>query len=94
MGKYYIHENGVLRQTGACPDGEELNQGAAGTTVELGEPPEHIKWPESPPLPYTIKRVQAYPSIGDQLDALFKAGVFPPEMAAKIQAVKAQYPKT
>lgn len=35
-----------------------------------------------------------YPSIGDQLDALFKAGLFPPEMAERIAAVKAKYPKT
>ena len=38
-------------------------------------------------------RKQEYPSIGDQLDALFHAGVFPPEMAAQIQAVKDKYPK-
>ncbi len=44
-------------------------------------------------LPYNIKRVQEYPSIGDQLDALYKAGVFPPEMAAQIAAIKAKYPK-
>lgn len=35
-----------------------------------------------------------YPSIGDQLDALFKAGVFPNDMAEKISSVKAKYPKT
>jgi hypothetical protein len=40
-----------------------------------------------------FKRSQEYPSIGDQLDALFKAGLFPPEMAAQIQAVKDKYPK-
>jgi len=34
-----------------------------------------------------------YPSIGDQLDALFHAGVFPQEMAEKIQAVKDAHPK-
>jgi len=39
------------------------------------------------------KRVLEYPSIGDQLDALFHAGVFPEEMAEKIQAVKDKYPK-
>lgn len=39
------------------------------------------------------KRKVEYPNIGDQLDALFKAGVFPPEMAAQIQAVKDKYPK-
>ena len=42
---------------------------------------------------YQRERVREYPSIGDQLDALFHAGVFPPEMAAKIQAVKDKYPK-
>jgi hypothetical protein len=38
-------------------------------------------------------RASQYPSIGDQLDALFHAGVFPEDMAAKIQAVKDAYPK-
>jgi hypothetical protein len=42
---------------------------------------------------YQRKRQPEYPSIGDQLDALFKAGVFPDDMAAKIQAVKDKYPK-
>ena len=42
---------------------------------------------------YQKQRVAEYPSIGDQLDALFHAGVFPPEMAAQIQAVKDKYPK-
>jgi len=38
-------------------------------------------------------RDRQYPPIGDQLDALFHAGVFPAEMAAEIQAVKDKYPK-
>jgi len=38
-------------------------------------------------------RDRQYPAIGDQLDALFHAGVFPAEMAAEIQAVKDKYPK-
>ena len=42
---------------------------------------------------YARNRVTEYPSIGDQLDALFHAGVFPAEMAAQIQAVKDKYPK-
>lgn len=42
---------------------------------------------------YARKRAPEYPSIGDQLDALFKAGAFPDDMAAKIQAVKDKYPK-
>lgn len=44
-------------------------------------------------LKYVEKRSKEYPSIGDQLDALFKAGVFPEEMADKIQAIKDKYPK-
>ena len=42
---------------------------------------------------YISNRAAEYPSIGDQLDALFHAEVFPAEMAAKIQAVKNKYPK-
>jgi hypothetical protein len=43
---------------------------------------------------YIGKRQNAYPSIGDQLDALYHAGAFPADMAAKIAAVKAQFPKS
>jgi hypothetical protein len=43
---------------------------------------------------YQRQRAPEYPPITDQLDALFHAGVFPPEMAAQIQAVKDKYPKT
>lgn len=42
---------------------------------------------------YQRKRVAEYPSIGDQLDALFHAGVFPSDMAEQIQAIKDKYPK-
>ena len=44
------------------------------------------------PDAYKSKRAPEYPPIGDQLDALFKAGAFPADMAAKIQAVKDKYP--
>jgi len=39
------------------------------------------------------REARQYPPIGDQLDALFHAGVFPQEMADKIQAVKDAHPK-
>lgn len=42
---------------------------------------------------YNRKRKREYPAIGDQLDALYKAGAFPDDMAAKIKAVKDKYPK-
>lgn len=44
-------------------------------------------------LSYKEQRAVEYPPIGDQLDALFHAGLFPEEMAAKIQEVKDRYPK-
>jgi hypothetical protein len=43
---------------------------------------------------YRVDRANKYPPIGDQLDALYHAGVFPADMAAQIQAVKDAYPKT
>ena len=42
---------------------------------------------------YSRSRQPEYPPIGDQLDALFQAGVFPADMTAKLQAVKDKYPK-
>jgi len=38
-------------------------------------------------------RKTEYPEIGDQLDSLFHAGVFPDDMTAILQAVKDKYPK-
>jgi hypothetical protein len=45
------------------------------------------------PNAYKAKRVAEYPSIGDQLDALWKGGDAAAEMLATVQAVKAKYPK-
>ena len=42
---------------------------------------------------YARTRKPLYPDIGDQLDALYHAGVFPKEMADKIKAVKDTNPK-
>ncbi len=44
-------------------------------------------------LTYAEKRVAEYPSIGDQLDALWKGGEAAAEMLAVVQAVKLKYPK-
>jgi hypothetical protein len=41
---------------------------------------------------YHLRKAE-YPSVGDQLDALFKAGLFPEEMASVLQAIKDKYPK-
>ena len=42
---------------------------------------------------YQRDRREQYPPIGDQLDALYHAGVFPEDMAAKLKAVKDANPK-
>lgn len=42
---------------------------------------------------YIEKRQGEYPPIGDQLDALWKGGEAATEMLAKVQAIKAKYPK-
>ena len=44
-------------------------------------------------LTYAEKRKAEYPAIGDQLDVLYHAGVFPADMAARIKAIKDKYPK-
>jgi len=44
-------------------------------------------------MTYAEKRKSEYPTIGDQLDALYHAGVFPAEMTAILRAVKEKYPK-
>ena len=45
------------------------------------------------PQAYVAKRQAEYPSIGDQLDALWKGGDAQTKMLAKVMAVKAKYPK-
>ena len=45
------------------------------------------------PNAYKAKRTAEYPPIGDQLDALWKGGAEAEAMLAKVQAVKAKYPK-
>jgi GTPase SAR1 family protein len=42
---------------------------------------------------YQRNRAREYPSIQEQLDALYHAGVFPSVMADRIRAVKEKYPR-
>ena len=54
----------------------------------------HAEWQaEQDATQYQRDRKAEYPPIGDQLDALFHAGVFPADMAAQLQAVKDKYPR-
>lgn len=46
------------------------------------------------PPAYVTQREMEYPPIGDQLDAMWKGGTEAAVMRAKINAVKAKYPKS
>ena len=54
---------------------------------------EDKKKAESQLFSYMAVRSAMYPSIGDQMDALYHAGVFPEEMANMLREVKEKYPK-
>lgn len=41
---------------------------------------------------YRRNRAREYPSVEEQLDALYHAGLFPPDMAQRIRQVKEKYP--
>ena len=45
------------------------------------------------PNPYDEMRRRAYPSIGDQLDDLYRGGAFSDDMAATLKAVKDAHSK-
>lgn len=88
--KYFLYGEGYsgiewLDKEQTKPTEEEFN-------IELAKVQEEFK-PQVPLKEYQRKRASEYPPIGDQLDALFHAGLMPPELAIKIQAVKAKYPK-
>ena len=44
-------------------------------------------------MAYIEEREAEYPTIGDQLDALYHGGVFPKEMTEILKAIKDKYPK-
>lgn len=77
--------DGDGNQTMVEEDFVELSMDEVVAIAEANAPPIEIR--------YAVNRVKEYPSIGDQLDALFHAGVFPQEMHNRIAAVKAKYPK-
>lgn len=101
MGKFYLHRGNKLISVGVCPDGSEALQAIDGMEYGLGDPPEHIQPEIITPVPaYDEKRLREYPTIGDQLDALWKLlGPTAPQNSdardifSRIQSVKAKYPK-
>ena len=45
------------------------------------------------PVDYKERRRKEFPSIEDQLDSLYHAGIFPDDMSSKIREIKEKYPK-
>lgn len=70
--------------------GNPLPEGAYVSEEEVVESADGGKYAASNHV--GLRRAE-YPPIGDQLDALFRAGLFPPDMAAQLAAVKAKWPK-
>ena len=88
--KYTSADNNVIgspdgRSSISILDPEVAEWLADGNTPEAADVP--------PDPTYQENRVKEYPPIGDQLDALYHAGVFPTAMTASIKAVKDKYPK-
>jgi hypothetical protein len=88
--KYTSADNNVI----GSPDGRSsisILDPEVAEWLDDGNTPEAADVPPDPT--YQENRVKEYPPIGDQLDALYHAGVFPTAMTASIKAVKDKYPK-
>jgi hypothetical protein len=93
--KAHVIENGVVTNTieveslDFMPGLVEATEGGIGWTYANGV----FTRPAANPLAYRFERAMEYPSIGDQLDALWKGGDAATAMLAQVQAVKTKYPK-
>lgn len=77
--------------TALTPKTREVTDPMTGETKTVAIDKSEIVRPEIPD--YYAKRRAEYPSLGDQLDAMWKGGQDSAGMVAKIQAVKTKYPK-
>ena len=73
------------------PKTREVTDPITGETTTVPIEKSEIVRPDIPD--YYAKRRAEYPSLGDQLDALWKGGDAQTAMQAQIAAVKAKYPK-
>lgn len=77
--------------TALTPKTREVTDPITGETKTVPIEKSEIVRPDIPD--YYAKRRAEYPSLGDQLDALWKGGDDQTAMQAQIAAVKAKYPK-
>ena len=85
----------ISNTVGTSPEDDFILEGASLVPVgyEANELARQAAQDSYDALQYARDRQLEYPPIGDQLDALFHAGVFPTEIAVVIQSVKDKYPK-
>jgi hypothetical protein len=69
-----------------------FEQQAAGKVIKAG-PDGKPTTVDKPQLNYAELRMSEYPSIQDQLDAIWKGGDAQIEMSNKIASIKTKYPK-
>ena len=98
MGKYYLTDGTCLYGTGECQDGMEDQMGFGRLTSVAGNPPDNLPCPAPPEPSYRKQRSEAYPDVGQQLDALWHAmqdGTLPKAepFFSSILAVKQRFPK-
>ena len=96
MERYYIayNEDGSVKQLKAYDGpGDVLPHYTEVTQSVFQEANRNLFGRMSKVLTYGDKRQSEYPSIGDQLDALWKGGQVAEDMRGQILAVKMKYPK-
>lgn len=92
MIEYSVYDSdGRVIQSGTAQDETHVRQVFPRARIEFGiiRPVERMITTDS----YAVKRRRAYPTIGEQMDAIWKGGDAAREMLEKIMAVKAKYPK-
>jgi len=77
--------------TALTPKTREIPDPMTGKTTTVPIDKSEIVRPDVPD--YYAKRRAEYPSLAEQLGAMWKGGAAAAEMAAKIEAIKAKYPK-
>lgn len=99
---HVLDSSGKLLRSGKCPQSlVELQAHEAGEKACCGEHTESATAHAPALFTYAVPRAAAYPSIGDQLDTIWKVLSENPEllpaaassMLAKIQEVKSSIPK-
>lgn len=83
--------DGTIIQSGTAQKEEDVEKIYPGMEIEFGVARAYV--PPHRVLDYAARRRLDYPSIGDQLDALWRGGEDANEMLARIMEVKAMHPK-